>query len=151
MAVCVVRRSITVRLAKPTEGPLLHQLAVASEKWEIEGLDWNFSPTPYWLIAEYDGKAVGCMQVCPGVPIARIEFLCVPTSLPRMLKARVVKAIVLQGVATCKELKAQFVTGIIHDGMEGFGRVMARRGGYKWFRGDCYLFPTKVAKYENLS
>ena len=139
-----VDTQLTVRLAQPGEGPLLHTLAQESGKWEITGLDWSFDPYPWWLIADVEGVPTGCLQVCPGIPLGRLEFLCVPTATPHVIKAKVVRALLLHGLAACRAHGAQFVTGMLHTGLEGYARIIERRGGVKWFTGDAYLFRVKT-------
>lgn len=130
---------ITVRLARPDEGHVIGQLAAESGKWEIVGMDWSVDPTPYWLIAEMDGIPWGCLQVLPGVPMGHLEFLCVPTCLDHRHRAKIVKRLLLTGLQTCKLAGAQFVSGVLHPGLDGYATVIEHRGGVKWFSGDVYL------------
>lgn len=113
----------------------------ASGKWEIEGLDWSANIGPYWLVAEHDGDPVGCIQVCPGIPVGRLEFLSVPVDLSKRIKAMAVKRLLDAGRTTLKLAGSQMITGILHEGLEGYQRVLERHyHAVKWFdHGTCFL------------
>ena len=128
-----------VRLAQPNEGPLLHHLALASGKWEIEGLDWNFDPFPYWLVAELDGEAVGCVQMCPSRPFAFLEFLSLLPGLSQRDKGIVVRDMCNAARQRCKSMGAQFVSLTVQPDLDNWVRVLERRGAFKWYDGGTAM------------
>ena len=58
---------IEIGLASNEDGDGIHRLVLTSG-FEIPGLDWH-DIYPHWLVAEIEGKIVGCLQVCLGKPI----------------------------------------------------------------------------------
>lgn len=131
--------ALTIRQAHPDEGPLLHILAIESGKWEITGMDWSFDPSLYWLVAEYSGQPVGCIQSVPGVPFGHIEFLCVSPSLSHTVRAVVARDLCERGRALCRSLGSQFVSFTLQPGMDGWEQVLAHRGAVRWFEGGISM------------
>ena len=125
--------NIKVRFAVAGEGPLLHHLALASGKWEIDGLDWTFDPFPYWLVAELDSEPVGCVQMCPSLPFAFLEFLCVLPSLRHRDKAIVARDICNEARRLCRSHGAQFVSLTVQPHLDNWTQVLDRRGAVKWY------------------
>lgn len=125
--------AVNIRFASKNEGPLLHSLAQASGKWEISEMDWTFDPYPYWLVAEIDGKPVGCIQAMPGVPFGHLEYLCVRPTLPAKDKAIVARDLSERARANCRTMGAQFISFTLQPNSEGWERVLENRGAGKWF------------------
>lgn len=130
---------IKTRLAGGMEGPLLHHLALASGKWEIEGLDWNFDPYPYWLIAELNNEPVACVQMCPSRPFAFLEYLSVLPALSHRDQAIVVRDLCNEARRRCRSMGAQFVSLTVQPHLDNWTQVLERRGAVKWYDGGTPL------------
>jgi hypothetical protein len=69
------RRNIKVRLAANDEGPRVAELAATCgfvfSDWEIDWSDIH----PHWLVADHLGELLGCLQLCYGRPVGRLEIL----------------------------------------------------------------------------
>ena len=130
-----------IRLAKANEGPVVEWLLLESGRHgTVDGIDWTQSIAPYWLIAEdEDGVAVGCLQVNPGKPLGRLDWMGVPAYLPRRQKALIVRDLLLTGIATCRAQGSQIVAGMIDDTLTDYQRLLVRRGGQVWFKVTVYV------------
>ena len=130
-----------IRLAKANEGPVVEWLLLESGRHgTVDGIDWTQSIAPYWLIAEdEDGVAVGCLQVNPGKPLGRLDWMGVPAYLPRRQKALIVRDLLLTGIATCRAQGSQIVAGMIDDTLTDYQRLLVRRGGQAWSKGTMYV------------
>lgn len=130
-----------IRMARADEGPVVDWLLLQSGRHgRLEGIDWTQSIAPYWLIAEdEEGIAVGCLQVNPGKPLGRLDWLGVPAYLPRRQKALIVRDLLLTGISTCRESGSQVVAGIVDDKLIDYQRLLVRRGGQVWFKGTVYV------------
>lgn len=131
--------AVSLRLARPDEGPVIHGLAQASGKWELTGMDWSFDPSLYWYVAEYEGRVVGCVQAIPGIPFGHIEFLCVHPSLSHSVQAIVARDLCEQGRLSCRLSGAQFVSFSLQPGLEGWQQVLEHRGAVVWFEGGTNM------------
>ena len=130
---------VTLRLAAPTDGPLIHELFLASGKWEIPAVDWSQDIGPYWLIGEMQGIPLGCIMVRPGRPLGSLEFLCVRTVVPHKTKGLLVRTLCYAGLESLKRTGAQLCSFVLHPGQDGWEKVLSRRRGVKWFQGSVYL------------
>jgi hypothetical protein len=106
---------------------------------EIAGIDWNFNPNPYWLIAEIDGVALGCIQVAPGVPFGRLELLCIPKWLNKRHRSKIMLSLMGTGLATLKRMGAQFAIGMVDEGRGGYEQVLQNRGAVRLFSGSTFI------------
>jgi hypothetical protein len=75
-------RNIQVRMAKNSDGDAVAALMDQSGSFQFDDwtIDWS-DLDPTWLVAECDGKILGCVQSLPAKPIGRIEILCVDMSI----------------------------------------------------------------------
>lgn len=116
----------SIRLATNSDGDAIHRL-VTDAGFAVDGIDWGVV-YPYWLVAEQDAEVIGCIQVCIGIPIGRLEMLSVSRDLSHPLRAIVVKSLLLAGAATLKKAGAQMVSGMIPFEMKSYKRLLQRRG-----------------------
>ena len=131
---------VHLRYSLPSDGPLLYRLYLDSGKSPLEGIDWTGDVGGYWIVAEVDGVAMGCIQVCPSLPIARVELLCVPVDVPYRLKARLVSKLTDMAKVVCRKLGAQAISYVFHPTRyKDWPRIAQRRGAVKWASGDMYL------------
>ena len=132
-------RVVKIRFATADESPLLHHLALASGKWEITGLDWTFDPYPYWLVAELDKEPVACVQMCPSLPFAFLEFLSVLPSLRHRDAAIIVRDLCNEARRLCRGMGAQFVSLTVQPNLDNWTQVLEHRGAAKWYDGGTAM------------
>ena len=139
MAALLTPTTVKLRFAAPDEGPLIHTLLLASGKPNIEGVDWTQSIGAHWLLA-CAPDPVGCICIQPGLPIARMEILCVDPLLPKRLRARVARDLCYFAMNIAESLGAQCISSVVNvDTSPGWAKVVERRGAVPWDRGMLYL------------
>ena len=125
---------ITIRMAKNDEGDVIGDLVLrgcgfgAFDGWDI---DWS-DIEPYWFVAEAAGVPLGCVQVCPGKPIGRVEMLSVEPALTKREAGLVTKVLIGQAIMTARLYGGQGLSGVIFDENADFKQVAEHRG---WFDG----------------
>lgn len=84
-----------VRLASNEDGARIKELFSGN----FDGLDWS-DIYPHWIVAEKSGRIVGCINVAVSKPIGRLEFLGTDSTLSPHARGRIVRALIVQGLAT---------------------------------------------------
>ena len=124
---------LVIRYAHTGDIPALAELSA----WPRDVWEGQAPPRLYgWLIALYDGAPVGCVNVLPGWPVARIEGLAVVETLPSREKhavmlrlARVASEFLRQGGVTYAAAFVQFDNrGIKRTFKRRFGAVVQGSG-----------------------
>lgn len=116
---------IAYRLATDDDGADLKRL-VKNAGFTIENIEW-VGLHPFWVVA-YDEIGVrGCVQVCPGRPIGRLEMLAVDTDDP-IPRARIVRGLLTNGCATLRSMGTQLVMGMIPFEMRAYKKALKKRG-----------------------
>jgi len=107
-------RDIKIRVAASADGPAIERLMEQNGffQWDNFAIDWSDLGS-HWLVAEYAGEVLGCIQVLPGKPIGRMEVLSVNPELGLKTKGSVVKKLTDQAVATNAMYGAQCVSSLI--------------------------------------
>lgn len=125
-----VRQRITLRIARADDAVLIGNL-VRHAGWMVDGIDWS-DIGANWLVAEHDGLIAGCIMVLPGKPIGFLEFLATVDGMPHRRRATVVRALLLQGLATLTRFGSQRAAGHIGQHRKDYIRVLERRGAMKF-------------------
>ncbi len=115
-----------IRLADNSEGDKIHALVI-SNGFTLEDLDWS-KVYPYWLVAEHDGVIVGTIQVCPALPIGRIEMLSTRDDLSHQLRALTVRQLLLAATLTLRQMGAQMASGIVPFEMKKYKNILKKHG-----------------------
>lgn len=113
-----------IRLAQNEDGERIKVLVEP----QIQSLDWS-DIYPYWLVAEKDGKVVGCLNVATSKPIGRLDCLAVDPTLGPHAKGRVVRALILQGLATLKQDGASASVSQIPFDLKAYKRILKKHFG----------------------
>lgn len=119
--------SPTIRLAVNGDGERIRQL-VATTQIDIPTLDWS-DIYPYWIAAEINGQIVGCLNVALSKPIGRLDLLAVDGSLPPLARARVVKALIVQGLAVLKADGATATLSVVPFQLRSYRRILKKHFG----------------------
>lgn len=112
-----------IRLASNEDADRIRELL--SSKIE---LDWT-DIYPYWLVAEREGKIVGCINVALSKPIGILDQLAVDSSLNSHARGKVVRALILQGLGTLKAAGASASISMIPFELKSFKRVLKKHFG----------------------
>ena len=112
--------SIKVEIAR--DGSVIKELVHGDD-----ALDWS-AVYPYWLLASFDDRPVGCVQVCPSSPVGRMENLATEDDIDPRLRAMVVKKLMEAGYQTLREMGAQMAMATISFDKRSFKKLLKRRG-----------------------
>lgn len=114
------------------------QALLMQDGLHLNGGDWRgFERT--WLTARSEGRIVACICYHPGVPIARLDFLTIDSSVQGIPRVRVVRAILEAAFAIAALNGASFVTGVVPSYMPDYGEFLAKRGGRQINEGWLYI------------
>lgn len=117
--------TFTVRLATDDDGPAIERLVKAAG-YGVTGIEWT-GLYPYWLVVENGAGPVGCLQVCPGRPMGRLENLAVKADNP-VEKARLVRMLAYSGMATLREGGSQLADFVIPFSERAYKKALKKRG-----------------------
>ena len=122
-------RDIIIRVAKNDDGPAVASLLRKANclQWENFEIDWS-NLEPHWLVADYSGEIVGCIQALPAKPIGRIEALCVDPDLKLLTRGYVVKLLTDHAVSVNVMYGAQVVASSIPDHLGDYFEEACSRG-----------------------
>ena len=124
---------VRIRLASNKDGKKIKEL-VTSAGFNI---DIPFDDIyPFWLVAEYQNEIVGCLQVCVGKPIGRLEMLATKKPLPHKIKTITVLHLMATGTNTLKESGVTMVSSMVSFKMKSFKRILQRYGGFTLTTGN---------------
>ena len=115
-----------IRLATNADGPRIGELVLGAG-FDVHGLDWSIV-APYWLVAEEDDEVVGCVQVCPGLPMGRLELMALDEDLTHRQQAVIVKGLLEQGAAVLHLGGSQLAAGLISFDAKAWKRILKKRG-----------------------
>ena len=131
-----VTPDVEVRLAEDVDGPAIGRLVVQAG-FAVATLDWS-KVYPYWLVADREDRVVGCIQVCMGLPIARLELMATDPELSNRARARVVKALLIHGLAMLKREGAEIAAGVVPGKLKGYQKILLHRGAIIIWSGDLF-------------
>jgi hypothetical protein len=121
-----------VRLALNSEGSIIRRLAEAQTlpKEFRDVFNWD-DIFPYWLVAENGAGIVGCIQVCPGKPMGRLENLSLDVAMAPQQKARAAKMLIDGGAQTLRTMGSSVTSSMISFQNKSFKRMLKRHFDYK--------------------
>ena len=112
-----------IRLASNEDGNRIKELVEAQAV--IEGLDWS-DIHPHWIVAEKDGRIAGCINLAVSKPIGRLDFLAVDPSLGPHARGKVVRALILQGLATLKHTGCSASVSQIPFALQSYKKILKK-------------------------
>lgn len=133
-----MRPDIEVRMAENTEGEIVGMLA-ARAGFQEDYVDWT-NIFPYWLVAIYESRIIGTIQVCPGGPIGRLEILYVMQDVPTRVRKLATYMLLEAGARTLKLGGAQVVGGIVSFDMKYFKNFLRKRGAVTALTGNLLMW-----------
>ena len=129
---------LTVRWAKEGEGPEIQAILQADGWNPLNELDWSKCETS-WFVAERDGLLLGAVQVCMGIPVARLEMLAIDPLLSQSERAIVMRDLMAHAQLAAKMFGATAVSFMIGDDMTGFQYIVTRRGAVRISTGGIFI------------
>ena len=120
------REEIEVRMAQPQDAGNLERLT--RPMLGSFPVDWT-NATGDWLVAEVGGAVCGCVQLCLGRPIGRLEMLCVAMELTPREKHAIMLELARAGMYALQQTDAQIITVFVEFANKGFKRMIKKRFG----------------------
>jgi hypothetical protein len=127
-----------IRWALPHEGLVVQSILLNQSVALAKQVNWLLPLGPYWLLY-CDPHPVGCINVNPGMPVGRLEWLTVLKELPRRQYACVIRDLCYAGMRILKDQGSQKVAGYVNDQGNGWKRVIERRGLMPTEHGTLYM------------
>jgi len=122
-------KDLRIRLAEKEDALKVKALITAvNPDGRFEDVDFS-DLHPYWLLAENGRGAIGCIQMCPGRPIGRMEMLAVHDGLTHQQRAHVVKRLTDIAMVALKQQGSQYASGVVPFTAKSWKKVIKRRGG----------------------
>ncbi len=118
------RYNIVIRMALPDDAEAL--AALTAEFLGPFKVKWQ-DATHDWLVAEFDGKVCGCLQLCLGRPIGRLEMLCVEATLDPRAKHAIMVELSRGGLFALQQTGSQVVTIFGEFASKGLKRLLKKR------------------------
>lgn len=127
-----------IRWAVAEEGPLIQSILLNQRVALAHQVNWNLPLGPYWLLY-CTPHPVGCINVNPGMPVGRLEWLTVRDDVPRRVYACAIRDLCYAGMAALKQQGSQVVAGYVADQDVTWKRVIERRGLIPVESGTLYM------------
>ena len=130
---------IKIRIASDDDGPTIGALAW-DNGFRLKGVTWD-RVYPYWLVAELKGDIVGAVQISHGIPVARVETLCMSDKLSHRERAICARQILVVAMITLRSSGAQAVTSLVPFKLKSYKQLIKNRGGKVVDSGNMIMFP----------
>jgi hypothetical protein len=127
-----------IRWAYPHEGLVVQAILLNQSVALAKQVNWLLPIGPYWLLY-CDPEPVGCINVNPGMPVGRLEWLTVIKELPRRQYACAIRDLCYAGMIILKSQGSQRVAGYVADHDVKWKKVMEKRGGIPVEQGTLYM------------
>jgi hypothetical protein len=127
-----------IRWALPHEGLVVQSILLNQSVALAKQVNWLLPLGPYWLLY-CDPHPVGCINVNPGMPVGRLEWLTVLKELPRRQYACAIRDLCYAGMHILKSQGSQRVAGYVADHDAKWKRVIERRGLIPVEQGTLYM------------
>ena len=112
---------MSVRLALNEEGERIGELI---------GLDLDWSEVyPYWLVYEKDNRILGCLNVALSKPIGILDQLKIDPDVGPHTRGRIVRALILQGIATLKADDTHVCVSMIPFELKAYKKLLKKHFG----------------------
>lgn len=127
-----------IRWAWEYEGPVIRFILENQGVTLAHQVDWSHPLGPYWLLY-CDPHPLGCINVNPGTPVGRLEWLTVLKETPKRTYACAIRDLCYAGMAVLKYGGSQFVAGYVNDQDQSWKHVIERRGLVPTEHGTLYM------------
>lgn len=134
----IYRMNADIRWAYPHEGPIIQSILDNQNVALADQVNWLLPLGPYWLVY-CDPDPVGCINVNPGMPVGRLEWLTVRKDIPKRTYACAIRDLCYAGMAVLKQGGSQLVAGYVNDTDTSWKRVIERRGLIPTEHGTLYI------------
>lgn len=116
-----------IRWALPHEGLVVQSILLNQNVDLAHQVNWNLPIGPYWLLY-CDPHPIGCINVNPGMPVGRLEWLTVIKEVSNRQRAVTIRDLCYAGMASLQRTGSQAVAGYVSTMYPEWKRVIERRG-----------------------
>lgn len=127
-----------IRWALPHEGLVIQSIMLSQKVDLATQANWLLPLGPYWLLY-CDPDPVGCINVCPGMPVGRLEWLVVSPDIPKRKYACAIRDLCYAGMAVLQQGGSQFAAGYVADHEMSWKRVIEKRHLVPIEHGTLYM------------
>lgn len=132
------RMNSNIRWALPHEGLTVQAILLNQSVALAKQVNWLLPLGPYWLLY-CNPEPIGCINVNPGMPVGRLEWLTVVKGLPKRVYACAIRDLCYAGMAVLKQQGSQVVVGYVASHDAKWKRVIERRKLYPVEDGTLYM------------
>lgn len=116
-----------LQIAQPHHGAAIRRLVKADRLEGLEHLDWT-NLGGQWLVVMKADAVVGCIQVLPGRPIGRVDFMVLDDSLSHRERAEATSMLIEQVTMLLRMAGVGAMISVVPDDPDGWPVVLERRG-----------------------
>jgi hypothetical protein len=118
---------VKLAVAQSEHGAEIRRLIKVDQVEGLEHLDWS-NLGGQWLVVLKADTVVGCIQVLPGRPIARAEFMALDESLTHRERAEATSMLIQQVTMLLRMAGCGAMISVVADDVAGWPVVLERRG-----------------------
>ena len=134
----VMSDKAVIRWAEVHEGPVVRSILQNQGVTLAYQVDWTRPLAPYWLL--YCAPLpIGCINVNPGQPVGRLEWLTVRKDVAKRVYACAIRDLCYAGMSALKQGGSQVVAGYVNDQDVSWKKVIERRGLVPVEHGTLYM------------
>lgn len=119
--------ALAIQIAQPEHAAAIRRLIRVEEVDGLEDLDWT-NLGGQWLVVLKGDAVVGCIQVLPGRPIARAEFMALDEALTHRERCEATSMLIQQVTMLLRMAGCGAMISVVADDVAGWPVVLERRG-----------------------
>lgn len=123
-----MKAELTLQLAQPAHAPAIRKLIKVDQMEGLEHLDWSNLGGQWLVVLKGEEKVVGCIQVLPGRPIGRVDFMVLDDSLSHRERAEATSMLIEQVTMLLRMAGVGAMISVVPDDPDGWPVVLERRG-----------------------
>ena len=127
-----------IRWAGPDEGEVIQAILSNQGVSLAHQVDWSRPLGPYWLLY-CDPHPLGCLNVNPGTPVGRLEWLTVTKDTPKRTYACAIRDLCYAGMIVLRQGGSQAVAGYVNDQDNSWKRIIEKRHLVPVEHGTLYM------------
>lgn len=120
--------ALGIAIAGAEHGPAIRRLIKVDQIEGLEHLDWSNLGGQWLVVLKGEGKVVGCIQVLPGKPIGRVDFMVLDDSLTQRERAEATSMLISQVSLLLRMAGVGAMISVVPDDPDGWPVVLERRG-----------------------
>jgi len=120
--------ALGIAIAGAEHGSAIRKLIKVDQIEGLEHLDWSNLGGQWLVVLKGEEKVVGCIQVLPGKPIGRVDFMVLDDSLTQRERAEATSMLISQVSLLLRMAGVGAMISVVPDDPDGWPAVLERRG-----------------------